>query len=210
MESIPGSHRVFVISVLDGPDLGHSRHLRESVSKAEPVTVHSFLIFCKFCIESIRTLETSKIWAKILIDTYMGRDCSCVTANACMRRRKYHRVNTPHRVRYRPYRLLHLSASASHSRTPIFWTLPARNQNVKVFLSTMEPGIVAGVSITAAVAFRSLIDRVRRSPASSPAQGKMAPTVKRQSALHSVHTIPLPLTSQDNSVVTGNMVLANL
>lgn len=63
----------------------------------------------------------------------------------------------------------------------------------------MEPGLVAGVSITAAVAFRALVDKVQRTQ-----QPKRARVPLQQ------RTRYVPVTSQESSVVTGNMVLANM
>lgn len=71
----------------------------------------------------------------------------------------------------------------------------------------MEPGIVAGVSITAAVAFRSLLDRVRRAPVASPTAPPSS-RVPRRAASTRVHAAPVQ--SQDYTVLTGNMVLATM
>lgn len=66
---------------------------------------------------------------------------------------------------------------------------------------------MAGMSITAAVAFRSLLERMQRKPASSPAAAakQRAPARAPAGGARAV-----PLTSQESSFVTGNMVLSTM
>lgn len=72
---------------------------------------------------------------------------------------------------------------------------------------TLEASIVAGVSVTAAVAFRSLIDRVRRGGPGQTETERTRTPVRRNTARV---VMPASLDSQDPYYVTGNMVLATM
>eukprot|EP00171_Calliarthron_tuberculosum_P012414 IDg12414t1 len=75
--------------------------------------------------------------------------------------------------------------------------------------AAMEPGIVAGVSITAAVAFRSLLDRVRRAPATQ-ASPITPPTSRVPRRTATTRVFVVPGSRHDSTVITGNMVLATI
>ena len=67
--------------------------------------------------------------------------------------------------------------------------------------------MIAGVSITAAVAFRSLIDKVRRGGAVQAEAGTAR--VPRRRSTNSARIVkPIVLDAQDRSQVMGNMMLA--
>lgn len=110
-----------------------------------------------------------------------------------------------HAMQICPNRTNSATASAAASNPPpasSFLTAPQRSK------MTLEASIVAGVSVTAAVAFRSLIDRVRRGGPGQSDTGRARSSPARHNTARV--TLPASLDSQDPQYVTGNMVLATM
>lgn len=103
------------------------------------------------------------------------------------------------------------SLTFTHSRNPLplnyFTKLPSTQANTRAHNMVVEASMIAGVSITAAVAFRSLIDKVRRGGAVQAEAGTAR--VPRRRSTNSARIVkPIVLDAQDRSQVMGNMMLA--
>lgn len=70
----------------------------------------------------------------------------------------------------------------------------------------LEPGVVAGVSVTAVVAARSVLDRVRRSSEQKENAREIRGRMQTEQSLPAVRNVQSA--SQETPFVTGNMVLA--